>query len=100
MSDLIEESHGSTDRESLDTAVRNMRIPDGELFHIIQGHDYCSALAFALRRAVGSCNELVASPSHVETMLRLSYAREHFERTEVYRSICSWEDRSSVDVLR
>lgn len=77
----------------------SVRLSGSDLPQAVRGHDFTALLAIALRHILGSCPPGVASADVVETMFRLAFGREHLERSDLYRSITDWQDRSGGVVL-
>lgn len=57
------------------------------------GHDLIGILSIGLRRAIGSCSALEASPEALERSLRLAYETAHFAQTNLYAGLAAWGNR-------
>lgn len=97
--DLVENSPAVTAEELLRAAAR-VRLADGDLLQVTQGHDYCEVVGCALRGVLGNCDEGVANGEHVAAMLRMSYGVQHFELSRAHSAIREWEERTGGIVLR
>jgi hypothetical protein len=66
-------------------------------WYLCCGHDLVELLAFALRRAIGSCQSF--NSPHVSSALRLAYSRTDFSNSALYRSIRQLENHGQFRVL-
>jgi hypothetical protein len=102
------------DPASLRTEVRkqskNWQIPEEQLiaagwpanrnenpWHLCCGHDLIELLTIALRRAVGSQQNI--DPSDVSRALRLGYSERDFERSGLSASLREWETKTGFEIF-
>ena len=70
-----------------------------DLYSICNGHDVVDILTMGLRAAFGCRRASHLSMDAVDVMLRLAFEPAHFYRTELYRSIQSWQDSNAPFVV-
>lgn len=96
---VLDQSHHGVELGEVVAAAEAVTVADSELNQAVRGHDFTILLGIALRHLLGRCPPDIGCGSHVEALLRLAYGREHFERSELYSSILSWEERTGGSVL-
>ena len=96
---VLEKSHGGVSLGEVLSETANIRSVDSDLAQMVRGHDFAALLAVALRCLIGQCPPDIASPRHVESLLRLAFGREHFDRSALNAAILDWEARTGGVVL-
>jgi hypothetical protein len=114
-SDFIDVHSLALDRTALFKAIRNQSrnwtITDAELtqagwpqnrnddtWQVCCGHDMVDLLAIALRRAIGSQQQL--NSERLRTSLRLAFSVADFANSRICASIRNWERSNKIQILR
>ncbi len=99
LSEVLEDSAAAVDAGYLRSRMDQAAFPDQELAQLARGHDYTVCLAVALRSALASHSPTIANREHVETLLRLAYSRDYFDRSTLAHAIKEWELSTGCVVL-
>lgn len=82
-------------RTKLDEVI-NMGLPVNELAN---GHDLAEILFIVCKKGLRSPHSDLKNASSVEAMLRLTFSKEDFSRTDLFKSLKNWEGRSNLKVF-
>lgn len=93
----VESSESAPDIREL--IYEDMFFEEKQLPQLVRGHDFAVCLAIAFRSMLSDCPPSVACGKHVETLLRLAYSSDHFQRSELFRAIDAWEQRTGGRLL-
>ncbi|GAA06607.1 hypothetical protein CTM83_00265 [Photobacterium leiognathi subsp. mandapamensis] len=63
------------------------------------GHDLAEILFILCKKGLKSSNEGLKGGSSVESMLRLSYNKEYFALTELYKRLNQWQENNEVNIF-
>lgn len=63
-----------------------------EILDIVHGHDISNIIVVGLKKAIGKSSLNKTKRDEVERALRLSYSREEFAKTQIFRSLISISD--------
>ncbi len=96
---VLEKSHPGISLAEVVGTVGLTTIRDVDLPHAVRGHDFTALVGKYLRKVIGQCAPVIGCRTHVETLLRLGYAREHLERTGLHASILEWEEDTGGSIL-
>ncbi|HDX8364186.1 TPA: DUF4435 domain-containing protein [Aeromonas veronii] len=70
-----------------------------DINEIINGHDLAEILCILCNKGLKSSHENIKSAPCVESMLRLSYSKEHFSSSQLYRDLQSWQEEKEINVF-
>lgn len=99
ISAVLDDSHPGVDHASVKNCTSSFEAQDADLPQLVRGHDLASLLGVALRKTISARDRSVGCREHVESMLRLAFGRECFERTNLFSSILAWERKTGGLVL-
>ena len=63
-------------------------------YQVTNGHDFNCALGIALRNELGSRRDIHTWTSEIELGIRLTYNRDEFRQSLVYRGVKAWEAKN------
>jgi hypothetical protein len=81
--------------ESLLTVIA-LELPMNELAN---GHDLAEILFIICKKGLNSNHENLKGASSVESMLRLSYSKEYFSLTTLFKKLQSWQKAQNVNMF-
>ena len=84
----------SLNGENLQQRLTKQKSNHHDPWQVCCGHDLVEILSLGLRRAIGSAKTSDVEPNSLERSLRLAYEETHFDKTQMYLSICSWENHN------
>jgi hypothetical protein len=84
----------SLNSENLQQRLTNQKGKNHDPWQVCCGHDLVEILSLGLRRAIGSAKTSDVEPNSLERSLRLAYEETYFCKTQMYLSICSWENNN------
>ncbi|MDO6636031.1 DUF4435 domain-containing protein [Pseudoalteromonas carrageenovora] len=76
--------------------IINLNLPIDEL---VNGHDLSEILFIVCKKGLKSSHSDLKNASSVETMLRLAYSKDDFSKTQLFKSLQSWEKSSDINIL-
>ncbi|OAZ98391.1 DUF4435 domain-containing protein [Halomonas sp. G11] len=76
--------------------VLDLKLPVCEL---VNGHDLAEILFIICKKGLGSSNDDLKGASSVESMLRLSYGREYFSSTELFKKLYVWQKSQNLNIF-
>lgn len=98
ISAVLERSKSGVNRHQVMAGAEAARVEDVDLPQVVRGHDLALVLGVAIHGVIGTCDETTAR--NVESLLRLAFGRECFERLSLHAAISSWEDRTGGVILQ
>lgn len=76
--------------EPIQAAVDSILANNYPIIDLARGHDLIDVLCFALRKVVGSCDQIEASGQNLESHLRVAYSADSFKQTQLFQKISVW----------
>ncbi|MEC6881744.1 DUF4435 domain-containing protein [Photobacterium piscicola] len=77
-------------------SIMDLGLPVNE---IANGHDLAEILFIICKKGLKSSNESLKGASSVESMLRLSYNKEYFALTELYKRLDTWQKSQNINMF-
>ncbi|MBE9143169.1 DUF4435 domain-containing protein [Planktothrix mougeotii] len=81
--------------EDLQQRITNQKSSNHDPWQVCCGHHLVEILSVSLRKAIGSANARDVERESLERNLRLAYEESYFCKTQIYLSICTWENQNS-----
>jgi hypothetical protein len=69
------------------------------IHEIANGHDLAEILFIICKKGLKSSNESLKGASSVESMLRLSYSKEYFALTELFKQLVLWQKSQNINIF-
>lgn len=76
--------------------VTKLQLPIEEL---VNGHDLAEVLFILCKRGLKSSHCDLKSASSIESMLRLTFSKDDFSRTQLFKSLQGWEKSTNQSIL-
>jgi hypothetical protein len=94
-------NHNISDIDDFKDKVLELMSDDHDLWQVCRGHDLTEILCIGLKEVFGAYNSHFLRRGSMEGALRMTYEREYFFTTELYRMVLDWErDNNDYTVLR
>ena len=70
-----------------------------DLFNITNGHDFCKAILFELKKRYTRSNIKKISLQTFNIVLSLGFQEKHFKKTQLYRDLAAYQKKSNLSVV-
>ena len=77
-------------------SVISLQLP---MYELANGHDLAEILFIICKKGLKSSNQSLSGSSSVESMLRLSYSREYFSLTELFKQLLLWQKDQNINMF-
>ena len=77
-------------------SVISLQLP---IYELANGHDLAEILFIICKKGLKSSNESLKGASSVESMLRLSYSKEYFYLTDLFKQLLIWQKSQGINIF-